>query len=196
MENMENIATLSKEIKKTIATGCYDNLKEINESLNSIFSEIYKATNADKIRIKLFNLSSAIHEVGDPAVIILLKYLLDNLENINTPNILVSTVLEGEVNIEDVGNFLMSDLIENTERNINFFNHKKGQSSIGKKKLYIGLRTVFEHFLKEGGKDDVTPALNAMINIRELSKKMIDYTNFIYTSILCYISYIFLVKIN
>ncbi len=171
MENMENIATLSKEIKKTIATGCYDNLKEINESLNSIFSEIYKATNADKIRIKLFNLSSAIHEVGDPAVIILLKYLLDNLENINTPNILVSTVLEGEVNIEDVGNFLMSDLIENTERNINFFNHKKGQSSIGKKKLYIGLRTVFEHFLKEGGKDDVTPALNAMINIRELSKK-------------------------
>ncbi|AGN88117.1 hypothetical protein H650_24210 [Enterobacter sp. R4-368] len=168
---MENIAALSKEIKKTIITGCYDNYEEINNYLNLIFSEIYKATNADKIRIKLFDLSSAIHEIGDPAVIILLKYLLDNLENVNTPNVLVSTTLEGEVNIEDVGNFLMNDLIENTERNINFFNHKKGRSLIGKKKLYIGLRRVFEHFLKEGGNDDIPTALTSMVNMWELSKK-------------------------
>lgn len=171
MESMENIAALSKEIKKTIITGCYDNYEEINNYLNLIFSEIYKATNADKIRIKLFDLSSAIHEIGDPAVIILLKYLLDNLENVNTPNVLVSTTLEGEVNIEDVGNFLMNDLIENTERNINFFNHKKGRSLIGKKKLYIGLRRVFEHFLKEGGNDDIPTALTSMVNMWELSKK-------------------------
>ncbi|HBN5714355.1 TPA: hypothetical protein L3G43_003703 [Morganella morganii] len=171
MESMENIAALSKEIKKTIITGCYDNYEEINNYLNSIFSEIYKATNADKIRLKLLDLSSAIHEIGDPAIIILLKYLLDNLENVNTPNVLVSTTLEGEVNIEDVGNFLMNDLIENTERNINFFNHKKGRSLIGKKKLYIGLRIVFEHFLKEGGNDDIPSALISMVNMWELSKK-------------------------
>lgn len=171
MESMENIADLSKEIKKTIITGCYDNYDEINKNLNSIFSEIYKSTNADKIRIKLLDLSTAIHEIGDPAIIILLKYLLDNLENVNTPNVLVSTTLEGEVNIEDVGKFLMNDLIENTERNINFFNHKKGQSSIGKKKLYIGLRRVFEHFLREGGNDDIPTALNSMVNMWELSKK-------------------------
>ncbi|WP_036423106.1 hypothetical protein, partial [Morganella morganii] len=171
MESMENIAALSKEIKKTIITGCYDNYEEINNYLNSIFSEIYKATNADKIRLKLLDLSSAIHEIGDPAIIILLKYLLDNLENVNTPNVLVSTTLEGEVNIEDVSNFLMNDLIENTERNINFFNHKKGRSLIGKKKLYIGLRIVFEHFLKEGGNDDIPSALISMVNMWELSKK-------------------------
>lgn len=171
MESMENIAALSKEIKKTIITGCYDNYEEINNYLNSIFSEIYKATNADKIRLKLLDLSSAIHEIGDPAIIILLKYLLDNLENVNTPNVLVSTTLEGEVNIEDVSNFLMNDLIENTERNINFFNHKKGLLLIGKKKLYIGLRIVFEHFLKEGGNDDIPSALISMVNMWELSKK-------------------------
>ncbi|RAT17287.1 hypothetical protein AU487_16020 [Lonsdalea populi] len=101
----------------------------------------------------------------------MLKYFLDNLKNINTPKILVSTTLEGEVNIEDVSNFIMNDLIENTERNIDFFNHKKGHSSIGKKKLYIGLRIVFEHFLKEGGSDDVNTALAAMVNMWELSKK-------------------------
>ncbi|MBX4388931.1 hypothetical protein K4H03_22925, partial [Mycobacterium tuberculosis] len=110
-------------------------------------------------------------EIGVPAVIILLKYLLDNLENINTPNILVSTTLEGEVNIEDVCNFLMNDIIENTERKINFFNHKKGQSSIGKKKLYIGLQTVFENFLKEGQNADIPTALTSMVNMWELSKK-------------------------
>ncbi|MHC1877847.1 Uncharacterised protein [Klebsiella pneumoniae] len=171
MESMVNIAELSKEIKKTIITGSYDNYEEINNYLNLIFSEIYKTTNEDKIRIKLLDLSSAIHEIGDPAVIILLKYLLDNLENINTPNILVSTTLEGEVNIEDVCNFLMNDIIENTERKINFFNHKKGQSSIGKKKLYIGLQTVFENFLKEGQNADIPTALTSMVNMWELSKK-------------------------
>lgn len=171
MESIENVAALSKEIKKTIITGCYDNHEEITKNLNSIFSDIYNTTNTDKIRIKLLDLSSAIHEIGDPAIVILLRHLLDNLENINTPNILVSTTLEGDVNIEDVGQFIMNDLIENSERNINFFNHKKGQSSIGKKKLYIGLRTVFEHFLKEGEVDDVNPALAAMVNMWELSKK-------------------------
>lgn len=171
MGSLENIAALSKEIKKTIITGHYDNHEEINNNLNLIFSEIYKTTNTDKIRIKLLDLSSAIHEIGDPAIIILLKYLLDNLKNINTPNILASTTLEGEINIEDVGNFLKNDIIENTERKINFLNHKKGQSSIGKRKLYIGLRNVFEHFLKEGGIDDVSPALTAMVNMWELSKK-------------------------
>lgn len=171
MESMENIATLSKEIKKTIITGCYDNYEEINKNLNSIFSEIYKVKNIDKIRIKLFDLSSAIHEIGDPAIIILLKYLLDNLDNVNTPNVLVSTTLEGEVNIEDVNNFLMNDIVENTERNINFFNHKKGKSSIGKKKLYIGLRILFEHFLKNGDNDDIPVALTTMVNMWEQSKK-------------------------
>lgn len=73
MESMVNIAELSKEIKKTIITGSYDNYEEINNYLNLIFSEIYKTTNEDKIRIKLLDLSSAIHEIGDPAVIILLN---------------------------------------------------------------------------------------------------------------------------
>ncbi|AUT97531.1 hypothetical protein MC47_020500 [Citrobacter freundii] len=171
MENMEDIETLSKEIKKTIITGCYDNYEEINNNLKSIFSQVYKTTNSDKIRTKLLGLSSAIHEIGDPAIIILLKHLLDNLENVNTPNVLVSTTLEGEVNSKDIESFLINDLIENTDRNINFFDHKKGASSIGKKKLYIGLRSVFEHFLQEGGNDDIPLALTAMINIWELSKK-------------------------
>ena len=171
MNSMENIITLSKEIKKTIITGSYDNYEEINNNLNCIFSDIYKTTNADSIRTKLLDLSSAIHDIGEPAIIILLKYLLDNLENINTPSVLVSTALEVDVNIEDVSSFLMNDLIENAERNINFFNHKKGRSSLGKKKLYIGLRMVFEHFLKEGGGDDISTALTVMVNMWELSKK-------------------------
>ncbi|HHH0336949.1 TPA: hypothetical protein ACPZAA_000124 [Yersinia enterocolitica] len=112
-----------------------------------------------------------LHEIGDAVAIVLLKYLFDSLSNLDKLKIIGNDKLEVNVKIEDVGDFLKCDLIANTKHGINFFKHKKGYSSIGKKKLYAGLISYFIHFLENGGKDELPPALFAMVNIWGLSKK-------------------------
>lgn len=162
---------LSVEIKKTIVSDEYDNYPKIQEIFYSIFNDIYSAKNQKIIREKVNKLSCTLHEIGDPVVIILLKYLLDSLNNINELKLLTSEKLDVEVKIEDVGDFLKNDLILNSGHGIDFFKHKKGYSSIGKKKLYVGLISYFKHFLENGEKDDLPPAIISLVNIWGLAKK-------------------------
>lgn len=162
---------LSLEIKKTIISGDYSNYYKIKELFDSVFNDIYLFRKDESVRKHLYNLSCTLHDIGDPVVIVLLKYLLESLEGLNGLKVMTNDKLEADVELEDVADFLKNDLIANASNGLNFLNHKKGSSSIGKKKLYIGLIGYFKYFLENGGEDDLMSALTSMVNIWELSLK-------------------------
>lgn len=161
------------EIKKSILHSEDYDATELQRLLEIVYNNIYESKNADIIINSISKLSQVFHSVGDNTVTVLVFTLMNKLSNLNGIKILKNP----DNNVEPVTNkltdYIKSEMIINNGQ-FDFLNHKKGSTTLGKKKLYATIFSMFTFYLRENAKenDDIIVPMILLINMWEISPKL------------------------
>lgn len=131
---MDIYELIDVEIKKVILNTQDHDLTELQRLLDTVYNKIYESKNSDITRDYINKLSKTFHAVGDNTVVILAFILMNKLSDINGIKILSELPNDTEPETGLILDFIKSEIINNNGQ-INFFNHKKGSTTLGKKKI-------------------------------------------------------------
>ncbi|HHH0339370.1 TPA: hypothetical protein ACPZAA_002617 [Yersinia enterocolitica] len=170
---MDILELIDLELKKSIlSTKGYD-ATEIHKHLEVFYDDIYECRDSDKIRNRISKLSNIFHAIGDNTVVVLLFVLMNKLNNINGIKLLKNSYINTEPVLDKLTSYIESDIITNNGQ-FNFLKHKKGTTTLGKKKLYVTILSMLKGFLRNTDKemDDIEITMILLINMWELSPKV------------------------
>ncbi|UJD95280.1 hypothetical protein FS593_13690 [Lelliottia amnigena] len=170
---MDILELIDLELKKSIlSTKNYD-ATEIHKHLEVFYDDIYECRDSDKVRNRISKLSNIFHAIGDNTVVVLLFVLMNKLNNINGIKLLKNSYINTEPVLDKLTNYIKSDIITNNGQ-FNFLKHKKGTTTLGKKKLYVTILSMLKEFLRNTDKemDDIEITMILLINMWELSPKV------------------------
>lgn len=170
---MDIFELIDVELKKSIlSTKDYD-ATEIQKLLEIVYDEIYECRDSDKIRNCISKLSNIFHAIGDNTVVVLLFVLMNKLNNLNGIKLLKYSYINTEPVLDKLTSYIKSDIITNNGQ-VNFFKHKKGTTTLGKKKLYSTILSMLKEYLRNTDKDmdDIEIIMILLVNMWELSPKV------------------------
>ncbi|WP_241623708.1 hypothetical protein [Rosenbergiella epipactidis] len=146
---------------------------EIKNLLDTFYDDIYSCRDSEKILNRINNLSNTFHSIGDKAAMVLLFVLMQKLNDLNGIKKLKSMELNVKPDFDELKSYIDSDIIINKGK-FDFLNHKKGRSSLGKKKLYISILSMVREAVRNTDEklDNIEITLVLFINLWELSSKV------------------------
>ncbi|HEN5125959.1 TPA: hypothetical protein U6I84_005103 [Klebsiella quasipneumoniae] len=170
---MDTLELIDVELKKSIlSTRDYD-ATEIQNLLETVYDDIYECRDPDKIRNRITKLSNIFHAIGDNTAVVLLFVLMNKLTNINGIKLLKHSYINTEPVFDKLTSYIKSDIIANNGQ-FNFLKHKKGTTTLGKRKLYATILSMVREYLRNTNKetDDFEITIILLINMWELSPKL------------------------
>ncbi|EPY4317226.1 hypothetical protein ACXDJJ_001092 [Klebsiella quasipneumoniae] len=161
------------EVKKSILHSSDYDTTELLRLLDIVYDYIYECRDADLIRKSINKISNIFHSVGDNSVVVLTFVLMNKLSDLNGIKILKYSESHVEPDLDKLKEFIKNEIIENNGV-FDFFNHKKGSTTLGKNKLYASVLSMLRHNLQSTIKDDVdiNCSLVLLINMWILSPKV------------------------
>lgn len=170
---MDIYELIEVELKKSILhTKGYD-ATELQKLLENVYDKIYEVQDVEKIRRSIGKLSRIFHSIGDNTVVVLLFVLMNKLHNINGVKLLKHTYINVEPVYDKLTSYIESDIIINNGK-FDFLSHKKGRTTLGKKKLYVTILEMLKQYIRntDQEKDDITITMVLLINMWDISPKV------------------------
>jgi len=171
---MEVYDLIDIELKKSIVQSNDYNPTELQDLLENVYDEIYKCQNEIIIRKSISKLSNIFHAVGDSSLVVLMYVFINKLKDIDGVKILKHTYVDAEPVLDKLVDYIESDIIKNNGQ-FSFFNHKKGETTLGKKKLYATILEMLKGYLRNtGSKEDLdfSFVMILLINMWEIASKI------------------------
>ncbi|MEJ4043488.1 hypothetical protein [Erwinia sp. SLM-02] len=161
------------ELKKIILHSDNYDATELQRLLEIAYDNIYNYQSDNEIRGSISKLSQVFHAIGDNTVVALLFILMEKLNNINGVKILNHHQMNVEPALDKLTSYLESDILTNLGE-FNFLNHKKGKTTLGKKRLYTTVLSMLKEHLKNTDQenDDVNIVIILLINMWQISPKV------------------------
>ncbi|WDG01008.1 hypothetical protein PSR30_10865 [Pectobacterium carotovorum subsp. carotovorum] len=170
---MDIYELIDVELKKSILCSKDYDATELQKLLEIVYDNIYDCQNDDAIRRSISKLSHVFHAIGDNTAVVLLFILMGKLNKINKIKILKHSYMDVEPVFDKLASYIESDMIINQGK-FNFLKHKKGATTLGKKKLYTTILSMVKEYLKntDQEKDDINIIMILLINMWEISPKV------------------------
>lgn len=170
---MDVYELINVELKKCILRSKDYDATELQKHLEVVYDSIYECRDTDAIRKSLSKLSDIFHAIGDNTAIVLLFILMNKLNNINGIKMLKHSYMNVEPALDKLTSYIESDIIINKGR-FDFLKHKKGTTTLGKKKLYVTILSMLKEYLRnvDKDKDDINIIMILLINMWEISPKV------------------------
>ncbi|MGA4658555.1 hypothetical protein ACK6ST_16845 [Proteus terrae] len=161
------------EIKKSILYSEDYEPTKLQQLLDTIYDDIYKSQDSNYIRISISKLSHTFHSIGDSTIAILVMTLMSKLDDLNGVKTLKHIMNNEEPVPEKLASYIKSDFIANNGK-INFLSHKKGSTTLGKRKLYSTISSMLKYHLRDDvtENDDISIPMILLVNMWEISPKI------------------------
>lgn len=171
---MDVYDSIDIELKKSILqSGDYDPI-ELQNLLETVYDNIYSCQNEKVIRRAISKLSNIFHAVGDNSLVVLMFVLINKLNDMDGVEILKHTYVDAEPALDKLASYIESDIIKNNGK-FSFLNHKKGETTLGNKKLYATILEMIKGFLRNTDTQeelDVSVVMILLINMWEIAPKI------------------------
>lgn len=170
---MDIYELIDVELKKSILRSEGYDATELERLLDIIYDNIYECRDDNAIRKSLSKLSSVFHAIGDNTVVVLAFVLINKLNSLNGIKAQKHSHINAESDPDKLITYIRSDIITNHGQ-FDFLKHKKGTTSLGKKKLYATILSMLKEYLRNTDKemDDITVIMILFINMWEISPKV------------------------
>lgn len=170
---MDVYELIDVELKKSIFRSEGYDVTELQKLLEIVYDNIYECQDSEKIRKSISKLSHIFHAIGDNTVAVLVFILMNKLNNLNGIKKLKYSYMHVEPALDKLTSYIASDIITNHGQ-INFLKHKKGKTTLGKKKLYATISSMLKEYLRntDNEKDDVNIIMILLVNMWEISPKI------------------------
>ncbi|ELY5789054.1 hypothetical protein ACRXLK_000773 [Cronobacter turicensis] len=170
---MDIFELIDIEVKKSIVRTEHYDITELEKLLDIAYDNIYECKDDLIVRKNISKLSQVFHSIGDNSIAVLACILMRKLNELNGIKIIKQPVDNIEPENDKILDFIESELKLNAGQ-FNFFQHKKGSTTLGKKKLYVTLSNMLRYYINDAdlqNSDIVTPVI-LLINMWEISPKL------------------------
>ncbi|MFK3762493.1 hypothetical protein [Serratia ureilytica] len=170
---MDVYELIDVELKKSILRSKDYDATELQKLLEIVYDNIYECRDANKIRKSINKISSIFHSIGDNSAAVLVFILMSKLNDLNGIKLLKHSYMNEEPVFDKLTSYIKSDIIIN-HGEFDFLKHKKGTTTLGKKKLYVTISSMLKQGLinTDKEKDDENIAMVLLINMWEISSKV------------------------
>lgn len=170
---MDIYELINVELKKSILRPEEFDATELQKLLDVVYDNIYECRDTDTVRNSISKISHMFHAIVDNTVVVLLFTLMNKLKNLNGIKKLKHSPINVEPVFDKLTSYIKSDIIINNAQ-FNFLAHKKGTTTLGKKKLYATISAMLKQYLKntDSEKDDTDIIAILLINMWEISPKV------------------------
>lgn len=170
---MDIFELIDIEVKKSIVRTEHYDITELEKLLDIVYDNIYECKDDSIVRKNISKLSQLFHSIGDNSVAVLACILMGKLNELNGIEIIKQSDDNIEPEIDRITDFIESELKINAGR-FDFLEHKKGSTTLGKKKLYATISKMFRYYLNDTGSQnsDMTIPVIFLINMWEISPKL------------------------
>ncbi|MEK0167921.1 hypothetical protein [Pseudescherichia vulneris] len=161
------------ELKKSILRSKDFDATELQKLLTTVYDDIYECRDDNAIRKSISKLSGIFHSIGDNTIIVLVYILMSKLNELNEVKAIKYSYFDTEPELDKLKSYIESDIIINNSQ-FNFLKHKKGKTTLGKKKLYATISAMLKAYLRNTDKEsvDIEIIMILFINMWEISPKV------------------------
>ncbi len=170
---MDVFESIDMELKKSIVGQKNYDATELQKLLEMVYDKIYECRDADKTRNYIHKLSNVFHAIGDNTVVVLVFVLMNKLNDLNGITLQKYSYINEDPVLDKLASYIKSDIITNNGR-FDFLKHKKGKTSLGKKKFYVTILSMLKECIKNNDKkmEDLEITIILLINMWEASPKV------------------------